>query len=150
MRFEGTREVSVSRDVVWESLHDPAVLRRLLTGCESVVLRPDGTYAATMAARVGPVADTYRGTFTVEDVRDGDELRVRMSAKGRCGRLELDLRVRLADGHSGTTRLAYVADAKVGGLVSRVAGAAMRVAGNHFTGCFFAGLDRVARPAVLV
>ena len=143
MRFEGTHQVSAERDTVWQALHDPHVLRRLVTGCESMTHLEDQTYAATMVARVGPVNDTYRGTFVIEDLRDGSELRVRVSARGRCGRLELDLRVRLSSGAAGTS-VAYVADARVGGLVSRISGAALRVFGNHFTGCFFRGLDRVA------
>ena len=142
MRFDGTREVSLARDEVWRALHDPEVLRQLVTGCESMTPLRDQTYAATLAARIGPMSDTYRGTFTIVDVRDGEALRVEVGARGRCGKLELVLQVRLADGPRGTS-LTYVADAKVGGLVSRLSGAALRVFGNHFTGCFFRGLERV-------
>ena len=145
MRFDGKQQLSASRDVVWHALHDTEVLRELVTGCESMTPLSAGTYAATMVARVGPVTDTYRGTFTIDDLREGHELRVKVRARGRCGRLDLDLRVWLGDGaRPGSTTLTYVADATVGGLVSRMAGAALRVAGNHFTGCFFRGLDRVA------
>jgi carbon monoxide dehydrogenase subunit G len=150
MRFDGKREVPASRDAVWRTLHDAEALRELVTGCESLTPRGSGTYAATMAARVGPVADRYRGTFTIEDQVAGEELLVRVDAKGRCGRIDLVLRVRLTDGHRGTTVLTYVADARVGGLVSRVSGAALRVFGNHFTGCFFRGLDRVVPARTLV
>ena len=149
MRFDGTREVQVGRDVVWQALHDPAVLRELVTGCESMRPLRDGTYAATMVARVGPLNDTYRGTFTITDGRDGEALRVAVDAKGRCGRLDLTLEVRLADGPRGSTTIEYAAHARVGGLVSRVSGAALRVFGNHFTGCFFRGLGRVSAPALV-
>ena len=147
MRFDGKREVQVRRDVVWQALHDPEVLRELVTGCESMTPLREGTYAATMVARVGPLNDTYRGTFTITDQRDGEDLRVGVDARGRCGKLSLTLRVRLADGPAGGTTIEYVADARVGGLVSRVSGTALRVFGNHFTGCFFRGLGRVVVPA---
>ena len=147
MRFDGKRQVQMGRDEVWTALHDPEVLRGLVTGCESMTPVRRGTYAATMVARVGPMSDTYKGTFTIEDPRDGEELNVVVAARGRCGKLDLVLRVHLADGPHGTTLLTYVADARVGGLVSRVSGAALRVFGNHFTGCFFRGLDRVAVPS---
>ena len=149
MRFDGKREVQVPRSVVWAALHDPEVLRELVTGCESMTPLREGTYAATMVARVGPLNDTYRGTFRISDGRVGEELRVGVDARGRCGKLSLELRVRLADGPAGSTSVEYVADARVGGLVSRVSGAALRVFGNHFTGSFFRGLDRV-RPGTLV
>ena len=149
MRFDGKREVQVPRDVVWQALHDPEVLRELVTGCESMRPLREGTYAATMVARVGPLNDTYRGTFTISDGRMGEDLRVAVDARGRCGKLALTLEVVLADGPRGTTTIEYVADARVGGLVSRVSGAALRVFGNHFTGCFFRGLGRVASPALV-
>ena len=145
MRFDGKRQVSADRSAVWQALHDPEVLRELVTGCESMTRLRADTYAATMVARVGPMSDTYRGTFTIEDSCVGEELRVVVAARGRCGRLDLVLRVQLTDGPRGTTALSYVADAKVGGLVSRVSGAALRVFGNHFTGCFFRGLESVIR-----
>ncbi len=151
MRFDGTRQVRAPRAALWQALHDPQVLRELVSGCESMTHLRDTTYAATLAARVGPVADVYRGTFTIDDLREGEQLRVRVTARGRCGRLEVDLRVRLTDGpRPEVTSVTYVADAVVGGLVSRVAGAALRVAGNHFTGCFFRGLDRAVPAAALV
>ena len=149
MRFDGQRQVPATRGEVWQALHDPEVLRELVTGCESMRPLRAGTYAATMVARVGPVGDTYRGTFTIDDPRHGEELRVTVAAKGRCGRLELVLEVRLADGPGGTV-LTYAADARVGGLVSRVSGAALRVFGHHVTACFFRGLEGVVRDRVLV
>ena len=150
MRFDGRRQVPAPRGEVWQALHDPEVLRELVTGCESMTPLRSGTYAATMVARVGPLNDTYRGTFSIDDHRDGEELGVTVAARGRCGRLDLVLRVRLTDSPAGTTGLTYVAEAKVGGLVSRVSGAALRVFGNHFTGCFFRGLESLVRERVPV
>ena len=158
MRFSGERPVPAPVARVWAALHDSDVLRLTIPGCEDLVPLETGTYAATLAARVGPVADTYRGTFSVEDLRAGSELRVRVGARGRCGRLDVDLRVHLASGpRRGTTALRYDADASVGGFVSRLGKATLPVAGGHFTGCFFRELDRsfgrgaaVGRVAALV
>ncbi|RYU11992.1 CoxG family protein [Nocardioides iriomotensis] len=151
MRFQGERQVQAPATRVWAALHDRDVLREIITGCEDMRPLTGGVYAATLAARVGPMADSYRGTFSITDVRDGSDLRVRVEAKGRCGRLSVDLRVRLLDtpGHCSTT-LRYDAEATVGGLVSRLGRAALTVAGGHFTGCFFRDLDRALRHEVSV
>ena len=69
MRFDGKRQVPASREALWQALHDPQVLRDIVTGCESMRHLDGGTYAATMVARVGPMTDTYRGTFTIDDLR---------------------------------------------------------------------------------
>ena len=158
MRFSGEREVPAPVGRVAAALHDREVLCSIIPGCEELVPLDTGVYAASLAARVGPVADVYRGTFSVEDVRPGSVIRVRVAARGRCGRLDVDLRVTLSAGsRPGTSTLCYDADATVRGFVSRLGTATMTLAGNHFTGGFFRELNRslrreatVRRPASLV
>lgn len=146
MRFDGERQMSAPVGVVWASLHDPEVLRRVIPGCSQMTPLGEGSYSATMEARVGRIADTYRGRFGIADVAAGSELRVRMAASGRCGRIELDLYVRLLPGRTpGTTSLRYDAEATVGGLVKRLGSAALSVTGGHFTNGFFRELDRSLR-----
>lgn len=144
MRFSGEHQVLAPVAQVWAALHDGEVLRAAIPGCEGMVPLDDGRYAATLRARVGPVADTYRGSFSIEDLRPGSATRVRVGAGGRCGRLEVILGVTLANGRRPeTTALHYEADATVGGLVSRLGTATLTVAGSHFTTCFFRALDRL-------
>ncbi len=143
MRFSGERQVHRPVSEVWTALHHGEVLRRSIPGCAELVPLGAGRYAATLAARVGPVADTYRGSFSIEDLRSGSDLRVLVDGRGRCGRLQLDLRVTLTAGRlPRTTTLGYLADATVGGLVARLGAATLSVAGTHLTGCFFRDLDR--------
>lgn len=146
MRFDGERSVPATTDVVWAGLHDHEVLRAVVPGCSEMVPLGDQTYSAVLQARVGRIADTYRGTFSVTDVRRGAELRVRVSAGGRFGRLRVDLYVTVAQGPlPGTTLLRYDAEAAVGGVVSRLGGPALTMAGNHFTSRFFRDLERCVR-----
>lgn len=154
MRFSGQRQAPAPVAQVWGALHDRQTLLAVIPGCEQMVPRGAGRYDATLRARVGPVGDTYRGSFTIDDLRPGAELRVQVEAGGRCGRLQVDLRVALTPAEEpAMTALRYVADATVGGFVARLGAATLTVAGAHFTGCFFDGLDRVLqgarRPALL-
>jgi len=146
MRFTGNRPVPAPASSVWEALHDTDVLRAIVPGCREMAPLGAGTFAATMSARVGPIADTYRGTFDLCDLSHGSELVVGVAASGRCGRIAVDLRVALSEGTtSGTTMLRYVADASVTGFVSRLGTPTLTVAGGHFTGSFFRGLERSVR-----
>lgn len=154
MRFDGQREVGAPVAQVWGMLHDEEVLRSVVPGCTEMRPLGAGAFAATLQARVGPVADTYRGTFTIDDLRPGAQLRVRVDARGRCGRLELALVVTLAEATDrSSTTVGYRADARVGGLVSRLGTPALTVVGGHFTCGFFDELERAVRrgaPAVEV
>jgi carbon monoxide dehydrogenase subunit G len=147
MRFTDVRRVAAPIDHVWAALHDPAVLQRVIPGCRELAAAGADRYAATLAASVGCLSDVYRGTFSIEDHHEGTELTVRVDGKGRCGRLEVELHVRLTEGRAGTTALEYDARATVGGLVARLGRAPLTVAAGHMTGCFFHELDRaVQRP----
>ena len=146
MRFTDVRHVAAPAEDVWTALHDREVLRMVIPGCERLHPVSAGQYAATLAARVGRLADTYKGTFAIDDTDPGSELVVSVSGRGRCGTLELDLRVRLDEGRTqGTTSLANAAQASVGGLVARLGRAPLTLAGGHITGCFFRDLERALR-----
>lgn len=151
MRFDGEREVGAPVAQVWRMLHDSAVLRTVVPGCVEMTALGPGAYAAILQARVGPVADTYRGRFTIDDLHPGSELQVRVAARGRCGRLDVALRVALASGaRPRTTALRYAADACVGGLASRVGAAALTVVGHHFTCGFFDDLEQAVRRGAAI
>ena len=149
MPFTGARTVAAPAGRVWAALHDPQVLRAAIPGCQELVPNGGGGYAATLGVRVGRIADTYRGTFDVGDHREGAELDVAVVGRGRCGQLELTLRVRLDAESPTSTVLTYDARATVGGLVARLGRAPLTVAGTQLTSSFFRGLDRAvqARPA---
>ena len=151
MRFSGERHVPAALEVVWASLHDPEVLRAVVPGCAEVVPLTGSTYAAALEARVGRIADVYRGTFCITDVQPGTDLRVRVGAAGRFGGLEVDLYVTLAAGRvPGATTLRYDAAARVHGVVSRLGRPTLTVAGGHYTSRFFRDLEqRLAQPVAV-
>ena len=154
MRFTDVRHVPASAGEVWTALHDREVLHAVIPGCERLSPVGAGRYSATLAARVGRLADTYHGTFAIDDTCPGSELAVSVAGRGRWGTLELDLRVRLDEGFEPrTTALVYDAHASVSGLVSRLGRTPLSLAAGHITACFFRALERAvqtgpgARPA---
>src|SRR6478609_5018791 len=98
MRFTDVRHVPASAAEVWTALHSRDVLHAVIPGCGRLSPVGDGRYSATLAARVGRLADTYHGTFAIEDICPGSELVVAVVGRGRWGTLELDLGVRLDEG----------------------------------------------------
>ena len=144
MRFNDVRQVAAPLAEVWTALHDHEVLRSTIPGCERLSPVSAGRYSATLAARVGRLADVYSGTFAIDDTCPGSELVVSVAGRGRCGTLELDLCVRLDEGFApGTTALVYDAHARVGGLVARLGRTPLTLAGGHITGCFFRDFERI-------
>ena len=150
MRFTGERVLAAAPDDVWTALHDHEVLRRAIPGCRDLAPAGPGAYAATLGVQVGPLADTYRGRFTIVGNLSLSTICVHVEGRGRAGRLELDLQVVLSDAETRGTGLRYDASARVSGLVARLGSPTLTVAGGHLTGCFFRDLDRALGVRALI
>ena len=138
MRLEGERTIPAPRAQVWAALNDPAALEACIPGIESLEKRSDTEFAATVAARIGPVSARFRGAVTLSDLDPPNGYRIAGEGTGgAAGFARGAASVRLADAEDGATRLVWEADAQVGGKLAQigsrlVGGAARRLVGEFF------------------
>ena len=138
MRLEGERTIPAPRAQVWAALNDPAALEACIPGIESLEKRSDTEFAATVAARIGPVSARFRSAVTLSDLDPPNGYRIAGEGiGGAAGFARGAASVRLADAEGGATRLVWEADAQVGGKLAQigsrlVGGAARRLAGEFF------------------
>ena len=138
MRLEGERTIPAPRAQVWAALNDPAALEACIPGIESLEKRSDTEFAATVAARIGPVSARFRGAVTLSDLDPPNGYRIAGEGTGgAAGFARGAASVRLADAEGGATRLVWEADAQVGGKLAQigsrlVGGAARRLVGEFF------------------
>jgi carbon monoxide dehydrogenase subunit G len=118
MQFTDVRRVAARPADVWDALHDREVLAATIPGCDRLIPLGEGEYAAIVSAPVDGDTDTYRGLLTLTDTWPGTELHVSLAGRGRCGTLEVDVRVRLErDSTTETTQVRY--DARAASPVAR-------------------------------
>ena len=137
MRIRGDALLSAPVERVYPALHDPAVLTRAIPGVERLEeLAPD-RYRMTITAGVAAIKGSYEGEVALTDPRPPGSFVLRASGAGAPGTVRADVAVTLTDAGEGRTRVAYDADAEVGGMVGGVgqrvlAGVAKRTAGEFF------------------
>ena len=144
---EATLHAPVAR--VYAALNDPAVLVRTIPGCERLERIGPDLYRMVVTAGVAAVKGTYTGEVRLTEQDAPHAFLLKADGWGAPGTVSTEVRVRLADGDSGTTVLTYDADAVVGGPVGGVgqrilAGVAKKTAGE-----FFAAVDGVLHGAAL-
>ena len=138
MKFGGEHTVPARRERVWEALNDPAVLEACIPGVRELEKRSGHEFAATVQARIGPVRASFRGAVTLSELDPPNSYRISgEGAGGAAGFVRGGARVRLEDAPAGATRLAWEAEAQVGGKLAQVGsrlvgGAAKRLAGEFF------------------
>ncbi|HEY8243138.1 MAG TPA: carbon monoxide dehydrogenase subunit G [Casimicrobiaceae bacterium] len=147
MELANTRVVPAPPDRVWAALNDPDVLKACIPGCESFELAPDGSYATTVAARVGPVSARFSGRVELADVDPPLGYTIRFSGQGgAAGFANGEAKVQLAPADGGTA-LSYTASAQVGGKIAQIGSRLIDGAAAKLADEFFAAFAQRLAPA---
>lgn len=137
MKLEGAYEVPAPRQRVWDAFQDPDQLRQAIPGCEKLEAIGPDEYKATMKVGVGGVKGTFEGKVRLSDKNPPDSYRMAVDGSGGPGFIRGETTISLADSGPGT-RVSYVADVQVGGLIASVGqrmlgGVAKMMADKFFT-----------------
>ncbi len=145
MELTGEYRIAAPRDVVWRAILDPDVLRRCIPGCKELEQTGEGSYAAKVQLKVGPVSATFAGTVELTDMEAPAACRIAGAGNGGiAGFAKGEAKVTLAEDGAETV-LAYVAEAQIGGklaaLGSRLIQSTSRKLADQFFSAFAAGLN---------
>ena len=137
MKISGENTIPYSAEQVWDALLDPAVLVRTIPGCERLETTGENTYAMTVTAGVAAIRGTYDGTCTLSDLKPHESLVMRLQGAGAPGTVDATVDVSFAEVEPGVTRVAYEADAVVGGMVGGVGQRMLGSVSRRMAGEFF-------------
>jgi carbon monoxide dehydrogenase subunit G len=137
MKIAGDNTVPFPVDRVWDALLDPQVLVSTIPGCERLETTGEHTYAMTVTAGVAAIKGTYAGTCSLSDLRPHESLVMRLQGAGAPGTVDATVDVRFEQVDGGTTRIAYEADATVGGMVGGVGQRMLGSVSKRMAGEFF-------------
>jgi len=152
VELKGERLLAADRATAWAALNDTEILKRCVPGCESIVAVGENQYEIAMTAAVGPVKSRFKGKLHLADIDAPNAYTMNFDASGGpTGFARGKARVTLAEVSAQSTRLAYVADAQVGGKLaqvgSRLIDAAAGATADKFFEAFGAQLAARAGPA---
>lgn len=136
MEMNGEERIEASRDVVWEALNDPEVLKQCIPDCKSLEKTSDTEMTAAIKLKIGPVSATFKGLVTLENVNPPHSYTITGEGKGGiAGFAHGSADVVLQEDGSHTI-LTYAVKAHVGGklaqLGSRLMDATSKKLADHF------------------
>ena len=126
MKLQGTYQMKVTKDRVWEALNDPKVLRQCTPGCQQMVPAEDDSYDVLMEVGIAAVKGRYTGKIRISDRIPGTQYKLAVTGKGSVGFLSAEGVIRLEE-QGEETRIEYSGQAQVGGPV---AGVGQRIMGS--------------------
>ena len=137
MKMSGEYRIPASRQIVWDALNDPVILKDCLPGCQCLEKTSDSTFDAIITTKVGMVKMTFASSIALSDIDPPNAYTISGDGKaGAAGFAKGSAKVRLIE-QDGVTALSYTVDARLGGklgqLGSRIVdGIARKIADDFF------------------
>jgi hypothetical protein len=120
MEITGIQTIAAPRQLVWDALNDPEVLKRSLSGCVSVDRISPEEFKVVMAAAIGPMRARFNGALKMADVNAPESCTMFFEGQGGVvGFGKGNSTVKLTE-LNGLTELTYSAEAQVGGKLAQV------------------------------
>ena len=123
MTMNGEVQLAAPREVVWEKLNDPEVLKACIPGCEELEKTEDEGFRAVAKIKIGPVSARFKGRVTLSDLDPPNGYRISGQGNGGvAGFAKGGAVVRLADAEGGGTNLSYAKGSAAVGLADKDGG----------------------------
>ncbi|KUF11650.1 CoxG family protein [Pseudoponticoccus marisrubri] len=120
MQMSDSRTIQAPRDMVWQAILDPEVLKACVPGCTELTGTPEDGFDAVVVQKVGPVKATFKGHVTLSEMDKPEKLRLSGEGKGgAAGFAKGGADVTLTEVEEGTL-LSYEVEAKVGGKLAQL------------------------------
>lgn len=143
MTMTGEIQLAAPKEVVWEKLNDPDVLKACIRGCEELEKTDDQGFRAVAKMKVGPVSARFRGKVILSDLDPPNGYKISGEGEGGVagfakGSAKVDLRE-----SDGGTLLGYRVDAQIGGKLAQLGQRLINGTAKKLADEFFANFSRV-------
>jgi hypothetical protein len=148
MRIAGENVLHAPVSRAWDALLDPAVLVATIPGCERLVATGENSYDMTVTAGVAAIKGTYAGTCVLSDLVEPASLVMKLDGAGAPGTIGATVNVAFSSVDDETTRVAWDADAVVGGMIGGVGQRMLTSVSKRMAGEFFGNVDKALSGAL--
>ncbi len=138
MTMQGEVDLPASKEIVWEKLNDPEVLKGCIPGCQSLDKTSDTSFEAVAKIKVGPVSASFKGKVNLTDLDPPNGYRISGEGEGGvAGFAKGGATVKLSENEGGGTKLAYDVEAQIGGKLAQLGGRLVNGVAKNMADKFF-------------
>ena len=119
MKLDGTYKLNVKKEVVWDALNDPEILKQCIPGCESFDKEGENSFNASATNQIGPMNATFSGVVKLSNIKKNVSYTLSGEGQSPVGFANGSADVKLAE-ENGTTTLSYEVNVNVGGKIAQL------------------------------
>ena len=145
MKLAGTYKLNVKKEIAWNALNDPEILKQCIPGCDSFDKENDNTFSASVTNQIGPMNATFSGTVKLLNIKKNESYTLSGEGQSSVGFANGSANVKLTE-EDGTTLLYYEVDINVGGKIAQLGSRLIDGVAKKMSDYFFGRFADIISP----
>ena len=145
MKLSGSYKLNVKKEIVWDALNDPEILKQCIPGCDSFEKENDNTFNASATNQIGPMNATFSGTVKLINIRKNESYTLSGKGQSSVGFANGSADIKLTE-ENGVTALNYEVNVNVGGKIAQLGSRLIDGVAKKMSDYFFGRFADVVSP----
>ena len=145
MKLVGSYKLKVKKEIVWNALNDPGVLKKCIPGCDSFERKNNNTFNASATNQIGPMNATFSGNVKLSNIEENVSYTLSGEGQSSVGFANGSANVKLTE-TNGVTTLAYEVNIDVGGKIAQLGSRLIDGVGKKMSDYFFGRFADLISP----
>ena len=145
MKLVGSYKLKVKKEIVWNALNDPEILKKCIPGCDSFERENNNTFNASATNQIGPMNATFSGNVKLSNIEENVSYTLSGEGQSSVGFANGSANVKLTE-TNGVTTLAYEVNIDVGGKIAQLGSRLIDGVGKKMSNYFFGRFADLVSP----
>ena len=119
MKLIGSYKLNVKKEIVWNALNNPEILKKCIPGCDSFEKENNNTFNASATNQIGPMNATFSGIVKLSNIQENESYTLSGEGQSSVGFANGSANVKLTE-NNGVTTLSYEVNIDVGGKIAQL------------------------------
>jgi len=146
LHLEGTYVLNCDRDGVWRFISDPQKIAQCLPDLQSLDVKDEKHFTATVKAGIAFVRGTLKFDFTLIDQTPPSHSTFEAAGKGAGVSLRLNATIDLKEIETDNTELVWKTEVQLGGLLGEISPSLIQNSTDRMTNQFFECIKAQLEP----
>ena len=119
MKLVGSYKLNIKKEIVWNALNNPEILKQCIPGCDSFEKENDSTFNASATNQIGPMNATFSGAVKLSNIKKNVSYTLSGEGQSSVGFANGSADIKLSE-ENGVTTLNYEVSVNVGGKIAQL------------------------------
>ena len=146
MKLTGSYKLNVKKEIVWEALNNPDILKQCIPGCETFEKESNIVFNATATNQIGPMNATFSGKVTLSNIQENQSYTLSGEGQSPVGFANGSANVKILEEDNGSTILSYEVNINVGGKIAQLGSRLIDGVAKKMSDYFFGRFSDLVSP----